>query len=234
MYEEVLARAPVSEEVTALSFADWFFRTRRVVTFLNPVNYEMLRRSFGDISGIDHVFFDGIFAARWIGKLSGNAYKRLSFDFTSVAPPFFEYCSKHGKKLYIVGAKDTELSAFVSLLEASYKKLQIVGRQHGYINIDQITELSKNIEQAGSDVVLCGMGCPKQEQFSVELSKLLPNVSFITCGGFIHQTQNKLQYYPSWVDKTNLRSVYRFYKEPHTRKRLKFYPKFVWATLKKF
>ena len=41
-----------------------------------------------------------------------------------------------------------------------------------------------------------------------------------TCGGFIHQTsQNEIDYYPAWVDKTNLRFVYRMWKEPHTRKR---------------
>ena len=41
-----------------------------------------------------------------------------------------------------------------------------------------------------------------------------------TCGGFIHQTsRNEIDYYPTWVDKTNLRFVYRMWKEPHTRKR---------------
>ena len=41
-----------------------------------------------------------------------------------------------------------------------------------------------------------------------------------TCGGFIHQTsKNEIDYYPAWVDKTNLRFVYRMWKEPHTRKR---------------
>ena len=44
-------------------------------------------------------------------------------------------------------------------------------------------------------------------------------ISF-TCGGFIHQTsKNEIDYYPAWVDKTNLRFVYRMWKEPHTRKR---------------
>lgn len=44
-------------------------------------------------------------------------------------------------------------------------------------------------------------------------------ISF-TCGGFIHQTsKNEIDYYPAWGDKTNLRFVYRMWKEPHTRKR---------------
>mgnify|MGYP000060826451 CR=1 FL=1 len=41
-----------------------------------------------------------------------------------------------------------------------------------------------------------------------------------TCGGFVHQTaMNRMHYYPNWVDKMNLRFVYRMYKEKHTRTR---------------
>lgn len=41
-----------------------------------------------------------------------------------------------------------------------------------------------------------------------------------TCGGFIHQTaNNEIEYYPLWIDRMNLRFVYRMYKEKHTRKR---------------
>lgn len=30
---------------------------------------------------------------------------------------------------------------------------------------------------------------------------------------------NRMHYYPNWVDKMNLRFVYRMYKEKHTRTR---------------
>lgn len=41
-----------------------------------------------------------------------------------------------------------------------------------------------------------------------------------TCGEFIHQlAMNKINYYPAWINKYNLRFLYRMYKEPHTRKR---------------
>ncbi|MDV3112793.1 glycosyltransferase, partial [Segatella copri] len=32
-------------------------------------------------------------------------------------------------------------------------------------------------------------------------------------------SKNEIDYYPAWVDKTNLRFIYRMWKEPHTRKR---------------
>ena len=59
-----------------------------------------------------------------------------------------------------------------------------------------------------------------QEKFLLKVKNAgYPGVGF-TCGGFIHQTsKNEIDYYPAWVDKTNLRFVYRMWKEPHTRKR---------------
>ena len=234
LFDEVISKAAVEGDASVKMFSEWFFETRRVVTFLNPVNYELLRRSVGSLDGIDHVFFDGMFASYWLGKLSGNSYCRMSFDYTSIAPGFFHYCSHHGMKVYILGAKDDELDAFESLLKSHYTKLNVVGKHHGYVDTGQLSNLSREIGQNEADVVICGMGCPKQEQFSVALSALLPSVSFITCGGFIHQTQTKLHYYPNWIDKYNLRSIFRLWKEPHTRRRLKYYPMFVWATLWKW
>lgn len=34
-----------------------------------------------------------------------------------------------------------------------------------------------------------------------------------TCGGFLHQTSHKINYYPNWVNKLNLRAFYRLTHE---------------------
>ena len=46
----------------------------------------------------------------------------------------------------------------------------------------------------------------------------IPGVGF-TCGGFIHQTaNNEIEYYPLWIDRMNLRFVYRMYKETYRKR----------------
>ena len=59
-----------------------------------------------------------------------------------------------------------------------------------------------------------------QEQFLL----MVKNTGFkgigFTCGGFIHQTANdEIDYYPAWINRMNLRFLYRMIKEKHTRKR---------------
>ena len=59
-----------------------------------------------------------------------------------------------------------------------------------------------------------------QEKFLLKVKKMGYQGIGFTCGGFVHQTaMNRMHYYPDWVDKMNLRFVYRMYKEKHTRTR---------------
>lgn len=64
------------------------------------------------------------------------------------------------------------------------------------------------------------MGILMQERFLLKVKEAgFKGIGF-TCGGFIHQTaKNEIDYYPEWVNRMNVRFVYRMYKEPHTRKR---------------
>ena len=64
------------------------------------------------------------------------------------------------------------------------------------------------------------MGALMQEKFLLKVKDAGYQGIGFTCGGFIHQTsKNEIDYYPAWVDKTNLCFLYRMWKEPHTRKR---------------
>ena len=45
------------------------------------------------------------------------------------------------------------------------------------------------------------------------------DIGFEKTGKYETIYANEIDYYPAWVDRTNLRFVYRMWKEPHTRKR---------------
>ena len=78
----------VLSKVTNNDFADWFFREPRVVSFINPVSYLLLRRSLTPKINRLVLFTDGILATVWLSLLKLRRLRRLSFDFTSVADPF--------------------------------------------------------------------------------------------------------------------------------------------------
>lgn len=78
----------------------------------------------------------------------------------------------------------------------------------------EMDDEAKHIVKLNSVFLIVRMGALMQEKFLLKVK----NAGYQGVG-FIHQTsKNEIDYYPTWVDKTNLRFVYRMWKEPHTRK----------------
>ena len=64
------------------------------------------------------------------------------------------------------------------------------------------------------------MGVLNQEEFLAGLFSNGWNGVGYSCGGFMHQTSSKgHHYYANWVNKFNLRFVYRIWDEPKLIKR---------------
>ncbi len=71
-----------------------------------------------------------------------------------------------------------------------------------------------NIIELNPDFLVVGMGAPLQEQFLIDVRKQGYKGTGFTCGGFLHQTQGSINYYPKLIDSMGLRWAYRIYDEP--------------------
>lgn len=140
---------------------------------------------------------------------------------TSLAPILLEYVEQNNKTIYIVASKQEQIEKAITIFKEKYPKLLISGYRNGYFSSDiEIEKEAEYITQISPDFLIIGMEILMQEKFLLKVkSKGFQGIGF-TCGGFIHQTsKNEIEYYPSWINKLNLRFLYRMYKEKHTRKR---------------
>ena len=198
-----------------------FMDKGKIYTFLNPVSYLMAldrKDLFGQFDGI---FADGSILVAALRLLYGITVKRRSFDMTSMAPELFRFAENNGKMLYIVASKQEQVEKAVEIFKERYPKLKFMGCRNGYFVSEQEMDAeAKHITQVNPDFLIVGMGALMQERFLLKVRNAgFQGIGF-TCGGFIHQTaNNEIEYYPLWIDRMNLRFVYRMYKEKHTRKR---------------
>ena len=216
---------------------DWEMlgRKRKFYTFLNPVSYLDALNHVQQFSQFDGIFADGSLLVGAIKLLYGEKVKRYSFDMTSVAPVLFKYAADHRQTVYVVASRQEQVERAAEVLKQRYSGLCFVGLRNGYFNNEEEIEGEvKKIVSVNPDFLIVGMGIIKQETFLLRAKDAgFQGIGF-TCGGFIHQTaQDQIDYYPAWIDKYNLRFLYRMYKEPHTRKRyikagFLFPWKFVW------
>ena len=213
----------VSKIISTESFSvnQIFENKRKVYTYLNPVSYLTALDNKELFSQLDGIFADGGLLVKAIKMVYGKQVTRRSFDMTSMAPELFAYVAKHGKTIYIVASKQEQVEKAVEIFHERYPKVKFAGYRNGYFASESEMDVeAKYIAKLNPDFLIVGMGALMQEKFLLKVKNAGYQGVGFTCGGFIHQTsENEIDYYPAWVDKTNLRFVYRMWKEPHTRKR---------------
>ena len=153
--------------------------------------------------------------------------KRQSFDMTSLAPKVFHKAEEEGLNVFICGGTDDDVDKFCKIIKSRYPNLQIIGQRNGYFSDAEFESVKNEITLNSPDILILGLGGQKQE---IIASKLTPYVDgyIFTCGAFISQTTKKIDFYPKYINKLNLRWAYRFVVEPRTIKRVLIsYPLFI-------
>ncbi|MDE6028555.1 MAG: WecB/TagA/CpsF family glycosyltransferase, partial [Muribaculaceae bacterium] len=106
-------------------------------------------------------------------------------------------------------------------IRSAYPEMKIAGFRNGYFSSkEERQEEIRHIIELNPDFTIVGMGITLQENFALDLRKAGYKGIVFTCGGFLHQTVENINYYPAWINKYNLRAFYRLYKEKGLFKRL--------------
>lgn len=197
-----------------------------LATFVNAFSYYDLTEEMKN--EIDYFFSDGILLTKLNNYFSVDKVERISFDSTSLAYPFFDFCEKNDVTVALVGATQSEISNFSKYILGKFPYLKLSYVSSGYI--DDEVRYKVLASCLSSDVVIVGMGFPYQEEFLLELKKSHTTSSqlklALTCGGFFTQHQNS-DYYPKLIDKLELRWLYRLIFAKHVRRKVfTKYPRF--------
>lgn len=192
-----------------------------IYTFLNPVSYLEAMRHKDMFMQFDGIYADGSILVKAIRILYGRKVTRKSFDTTSLAADVFDYATKEGKSIYIVSSEQNSVEKAVNHIKERFNGIQVIGYRNGFFKNEEEKDLEiRKIISLNPDYLIVGMGVIKQEEFLLRAKEAGYQGIGFTCGGFISQiAQNNIDYYPAWVDRMNVRFLYRMYKEPHTRKR---------------
>lgn len=193
----------------------------KIYSFLNPVSYLEALKNKNLFLSLDGLFADGSILVLFVRLFYFRVITRRSFDMTSLAAETFNYAVNNNKSVYFIGSRQEQVESAVQIFKSSYPQLNVVGYRNGYLKSEeeQIAE-AKHICELNPDFLIVGLGIVRQEKFLLLVKDMgFRGVGF-SCGGFLHQTaENKINYYPKWIDKLNVRFLYRMIVEKHTRKR---------------
>ena len=129
-------------------------------------------------------------------------------------------------KIFLLGGKP-------GIAERARKKLntKIVGVEHGYQDLDKVI---KKINKAKPDILLVGLGSPKQEKWIYENLKKMPSVKVaVGVGGAFDFISGRIKRAPKFIQKIGLEWLWRFIRQPWRIKRIyNGVIKFSWLVLK--
>ena len=193
-----------------------------IVSYVNPFSYLKLRNKI-DLKDFDLITSDGVVLKKLSSIFLNKSIQRLSPDFSSYFKPLFKQLSISKSEVYFIGTKPKFIEKSIQNIQVKYPDLNIIGSRDGYFKDDEELMLHiKEIIKLNPEVIIVGMGSPLQENYLIKLKGAGWSGRGYSCGGFLHQSFQNTDYYPNWVNKLNIRWLYRIYNEPKLIKRYTF------------
>ena len=125
-------------------------------------------------------------------------------------------CELGGQSVYLLGAEPGVTAEAARRLQRWYPLLQIAGTHHGYFDIgsahdDRVVE---DINARKPDIVLVGMGTPKQELWVAHNAARLETDVVWTVGALFDYVSGRVPRAPRWLADNGLEWIFRLAIEP--------------------
>lgn len=130
-----------------------------------------------------------------------------------------------GTKLYLVGGTRDVIEDVASKLKARFPGLVVAGYRDGYLNEADVESLRADLTAAKPDVVLVGMGSPRQELLMAELMGAWP-AFYMGLGGSLDVFVGRRRRAPRWMQRSGTEWAFRFVDDPRRLPRLRGYIRF--------
>jgi N-acetylglucosaminyldiphosphoundecaprenol N-acetyl-beta-D-mannosaminyltransferase len=140
-------------------------------------------------------------------------------------------CEMSGSSLYLLGSDPPVARDAATRLQRWYPDLRIAGAHHGYFDLDSPhnERVIEDINARQPDIVLVGMGTPKQELWIQRYGDRLDADVLWTVGALLDYIAGRVPRAPRWLADNGLEWIWRLAIEPHRmwRRYLLGNPKFL-------
>ena len=195
-------------------------RTQRIIANHNLHSLYLFHRTermraFYRLADSSHV--DGM-PLIWIAKLYGFAIERESrITYVDLLPPLLEVANAERWRIFYVGSRPAVCAQGSEVVRERYPGIDWQAAQ-GYFEMTKDGEANRDLVAAiaafSPDVLLVGMGMPRQEQWiSENLNDLRAGV-ILPCGAAIDYLAGAVPTPPRWAGALGIEWLFRLAAEP--------------------
>ena len=161
--------------------------------------------------GAPLVFASKVFGPKLPERVAGSD---LIYDIAQAA-------AENGLRLFFFGGAETYTVQAMEKLKMLYPTLQIAGHACPMVAMEpddsqqrEEAELCRQITEAGTDILLVGLGCPKQEFFVHRNAEKLKGLAVIGLGGTFNFICGHISRAPKWMQRLGMEWIFRILQEP--------------------
>lgn len=150
-----------------------------------------------------------------------------------LAERLLERAAAAGKRLFLLGGRPGVAEEAAKRLEERYPGLNVAGTYHGYFDT-RPAEGDEGVEAVAGckvDLLLVGMGAPKQELWIARRKEQLGAKVMIGVGGALDVFAGRVKRAPAFLRRAGLEWAYRLATQPWRARRMTALPRFALRVL---
>jgi N-acetylglucosaminyldiphosphoundecaprenol N-acetyl-beta-D-mannosaminyltransferase len=127
-----------------------------------------------------------------------------------------DLCESAGRSIYLLGSEPGVARQAAARLRHHHPRLDVVGSHHGYFEPDSPhgDRVVEDINARRPDIVLVGMGTPKQELWVQRNASRLDAEVLWTVGALFDYVSGRVPRAPGWLADNGLEWIFRLAIEP--------------------
>lgn len=133
-------------------------------------------------------------------------------------PRVCELAAKKGYTMYLLGAAEGVADKAAKNLMDKYKGLNIVGTYSPPFGFEkdkvELKKIERQIQEVHPDILIVGLGCPKQEKYMYHHCKELGVPISFGLGASIDFEAGNIKRAPKWMSEHGLEWLYRITQDP--------------------
>jgi len=206
------------DTASALESCTRFFESETIhnLYFINAHCFNLAQKNndyFHAVREADMILNDG--AGIELGARLAGIRLRENMNGTDFTPELLKLAAKMDKKVFLLGSREEVIQRAKHVLEKKYTGLTIAGVHHGFFSSDQEKHITETINRSGAELLLVGMGVPRQELWIHRNRKELKNIKIAAAvGAAVEFMAGEVKRAPVWMRRIRMEWFYRFLREP--------------------
>ncbi len=154
----------------------------------------------------------------WIARAAGLDVRRdQRAGFMDLMHPLMARAAERGWRVYVLAGRPGVAARASALLQERHRGL-VIASDDGYFDVAPGSEEARTrierVRAFAPQVVLVGLGMPRQEHFLLAHEASLPATALLTCGAAFDYVAGAVPMCPRWLSRVGLEWAYRLAAEP--------------------